>query len=203
MCFLIRLPTSSLAHIHKFHHANQDGLAERSKAVAQGDIPQGRGFEPHSCHLLIEQKSKRSDSYAKIRFSTASWHKIFRSPFRSIHLGAVLQQHETDVVAHIFQCAFVNSSPNVWTQPTTRQHKHARSAHTHSWGVIVCMQAHPQTPILSSQAGHSSVGRASDCRILQQSDGPSFASRWPDFYATPPQRKSAMTVESWRQFGNS
>ena len=31
--------------------AAQDSLAERSKAVAQGAIPQGRGFEPHSCHL--------------------------------------------------------------------------------------------------------------------------------------------------------
>ena len=29
----------------------QDSLAERSKAVAQGAIPQGRGFEPRSCHL--------------------------------------------------------------------------------------------------------------------------------------------------------
>ena len=29
----------------------QDRLAERSKAVAQGAIPQGRGLEPHSCHL--------------------------------------------------------------------------------------------------------------------------------------------------------
>ena len=28
-----------------------DSLAERSKAVAQGAIPKGRGFEPHSCHL--------------------------------------------------------------------------------------------------------------------------------------------------------
>ena len=26
-----------------------DSLAERSKAVAQGAIPKGRGFEPHSC----------------------------------------------------------------------------------------------------------------------------------------------------------
>ena len=29
-----------------------DSLAERSKAVAQGAIPKGRGFEPHSCHSL-------------------------------------------------------------------------------------------------------------------------------------------------------
>jgi len=51
--------------------------------------------------LLIEQASKRSGSYAKIMFSTAPWHKIFRSPLRVINLGTVLQQHETDVVAHI------------------------------------------------------------------------------------------------------
>ena len=31
---------------------HQDSLAERSKAVAQGAIPQGRGLEPHSCHYF-------------------------------------------------------------------------------------------------------------------------------------------------------
>ena len=30
------------------------------------------------------------------------------------------------------------------------------------------------------QTGHSSVGRASDCRYMQQSDGPWFDSGWPD-----------------------
>ena len=30
----------------------QDGLAEWSKALASGASPQGRGFEPHSCHFL-------------------------------------------------------------------------------------------------------------------------------------------------------
>ena len=29
--------------------------------------------------------------------------------------------------------------------------------------------------------GYSLVGRASDCRVLQQSDGPWFDSGWPDF----------------------
>ena len=29
----------------------RDSLAEWSKALAQGASPQGRGFEPHSCHL--------------------------------------------------------------------------------------------------------------------------------------------------------
>ena len=31
--------------------SNHDTLAERSKAVAQGAIPKGRGFEPHRCHF--------------------------------------------------------------------------------------------------------------------------------------------------------
>ena len=30
---------------------DNDTLAERSKAVAQGAIPKGRGFEPHRCHF--------------------------------------------------------------------------------------------------------------------------------------------------------
>ena len=33
-------------------------------------------------------------------------------------------------------------------------------------------------------AGYSSVGRASDCSALQQSDGPWFDSGWPDFSCT-------------------
>ena len=32
-----------------------DSLAEWSKALASGASPQGRGFEPHSCHLLSPQ----------------------------------------------------------------------------------------------------------------------------------------------------
>ena len=30
----------------------QDSLAKWSKALAQGASPQGRGFEPHSCHFM-------------------------------------------------------------------------------------------------------------------------------------------------------
>ena len=37
-------------------------------------------------------------------------------------------------------------------------------------------------PGVCRQAGYSSVGRASDCRMLQQSDGPWFDSGWPDFF---------------------
>ena len=46
-----------------------DSLAERSKAVAQGAIPKGRGFEPHSCHFLpsgpSKIRSRRPDSNLK------------------------------------------------------------------------------------------------------------------------------------------
>ena len=38
--------------------AKHDSLAERSKAVAQGAIPKGRGFEPHSCHSLCPSASE-------------------------------------------------------------------------------------------------------------------------------------------------
>ena len=31
--------------------AVNDALAEQSKAVAQGAIPQGCGLEPHNCHF--------------------------------------------------------------------------------------------------------------------------------------------------------
>ena len=40
-----------MAQIALASTGGQDSLAERSKAVAQGAIPKGRGFKPHSCHL--------------------------------------------------------------------------------------------------------------------------------------------------------
>ena len=40
----------------------------------------------------------------------------------------------------------------------------------------------------SAHAGYSSVGRASDCRRLQQSDGPWFDSGWPDLSRAPSQK---------------
>ncbi len=43
------------------------------------------------------------------------------------------------------------------------------------------------------QAGYSSVGRASDCRALQLSDGPWFDSGWPDF-REPAQTGAAATL---------
>ena len=40
---------------------HNDALAERSKAVAQGAIPKGRGFEPHRRHFcLLHQRNLTS-----------------------------------------------------------------------------------------------------------------------------------------------
>ena len=38
--------------IEKIDNLIQDSLAERSKAEAQGAIPKGRRFEPHSCQCF-------------------------------------------------------------------------------------------------------------------------------------------------------
>ena len=46
------------------------------------------------------------------------------------------------------------------------------------WARLCMLQ--DEAPLASSQAGYSSVGRASECRNLQQSDGPWFDSGWPD-----------------------
>ena len=48
LCFLPRGVISGVA-------SNYDSLAERSKAVAQGAIPKGRGFEPHSCQFVCKR----------------------------------------------------------------------------------------------------------------------------------------------------
>ena len=42
----------------------------------------------------------------------------------------------------------------------------------------------------SGHAGYSSVGRASDCRCLQQSDGPWFDFGWPDVFEAFVQSKA-------------
>ena len=41
--------------------AAQDSLAERSKAVAQGATPQGRGLDPRSCHFAVASNSEQKD----------------------------------------------------------------------------------------------------------------------------------------------
>ena len=41
----------SLLGCHNLDTHDNDALAERSKAVAQGAIPKGRGFEPHRRHF--------------------------------------------------------------------------------------------------------------------------------------------------------
>ncbi len=45
--------------------AIHDSLAEWSKALASGASPQGRGFEPHSCHFVVVQTRMAQTSLRK------------------------------------------------------------------------------------------------------------------------------------------
>ena len=57
----------------------KDSLAERSKAVAQGAIPKGRGFEPHSCHWVFQ--------------GALPMHSIARLCLRATDVIALAQHH--------------------------------------------------------------------------------------------------------------
>ena len=54
--------------------ASQDSLAEWSKALASGASPQGRGFEPHSCHSLRSAGECTEEARA-LRFRKEMLHK--------------------------------------------------------------------------------------------------------------------------------
>ena len=45
-------PVNTMRLLRALLPALQDSLAEWSKALASGASPQGRGFEPHSCHFV-------------------------------------------------------------------------------------------------------------------------------------------------------
>ena len=47
---------------------------------------------------------------------------------------------------------------------------------------------------LQATTGYSSVGRASDCRTSQESDGPWFDSGWPDFLGRFPSGHASLSV---------
>ena len=55
--------------------AKHDSLAERSKAVAQGAIPKGRGFEPHSCHFL--ERAKMGGRYSESFLFGSTFSRVF------------------------------------------------------------------------------------------------------------------------------
>ena len=42
-----------------FFESKYDSLAEWSKALASGASPQGRGLEPHSCHIVPQTRPLR------------------------------------------------------------------------------------------------------------------------------------------------
>ena len=71
ICELVQKPANHTMAVPKFNQIiaasgrlhrllcgcshRQDSLAEWSKALASGASPQGRGFEPHSCHFTCQQ----------------------------------------------------------------------------------------------------------------------------------------------------
>lgn len=68
-------------------------------------------------------------------------------------------------------------TPNAGRELTTRRLEGSVLSRACSAQLIAASDG----PLISrQQAGYSSVGRASDCRVLQQSDGPWFDSGWPD-----------------------
>ena len=68
---------------------HQDTLAERSKALAQGASPQGRGFEPHRCHSL-NFVSSAPDGHI-----TLQSRQCFRQPQRQRESLHHLDSHDT------------------------------------------------------------------------------------------------------------
>ena len=68
----------------------------------------------------------------------------------------------THTHSHTLSCSFACKS----VKPSLR------------YAACCCRRSGLRCPL---QAGYSSVGRASDCRFVQPSDGPWFDSGWPDF----------------------
>ena len=52
----------------------QDSLAEWSKALASGASPQGRGFEPHSCHSFAPGQHQASGTDLPVLMPTTCLH---------------------------------------------------------------------------------------------------------------------------------
>ena len=58
------LRASLISCFYQFGRAEHDSLAEWSKALASGASPQGRGFEPHSCHWHVSSKHNSRTLYS-------------------------------------------------------------------------------------------------------------------------------------------
>ena len=63
---VLRILTTAPLGTWTWPSRSQDSLAVWSKALAQGASPQGRGFEPHSCHLCVVS-FQHSHSESKLR----------------------------------------------------------------------------------------------------------------------------------------
>jgi hypothetical protein len=65
----------------------QDSLAEWSKALASGASPQGRGFEPHSCHM--KNHVLRGGTISPLLSKHKDTNRLFSRPSKYSGSGAV------------------------------------------------------------------------------------------------------------------
>ena len=70
--FLFSLPTvrAALPPRTQTHALACDSLAAWSKALASGASPQGRGFEPHSCHFFFNGEYQLANHILERRSTT-------------------------------------------------------------------------------------------------------------------------------------
>ena len=84
---------------------DNDTLAERSKAVAQGAIPKGRGFEPHRCHFEIDYFCPHASADPDLQNDTCGCRDVgLQSPRRKC-LSALMFSWASLRITSIFQLA--------------------------------------------------------------------------------------------------
>ena len=81
-----------------------DSLAERSKAVAQGAIPQGRGFEPHSCHHFRPAQPQANLS-ASIQSTTSLYAMLMQEELVDVYYEMHVRVIDRSSIAAILHCS--------------------------------------------------------------------------------------------------
>ena len=81
----------------------QDSLAERSKAVAQGAIPQGRGLEPHSCHHF-KSAQPRANLRASIQSTTSMYALLMQEELVGVYYEMLVRVIDRSSIATTLLC---------------------------------------------------------------------------------------------------
>jgi len=81
----------------------QDSLAERSKAVAEGAIPQGRGFEPHSCHHFAPAQPQANSPRASVQSTTSLQAMLTQEELVGIYSEMLVRMVDRRIIATILR----------------------------------------------------------------------------------------------------